>query len=61
MQESPCSAFKKNPNGSWTCIKPVTISKPDGGQVSLSPGITITRGVSFMGLDVAKWLDENCT
>lgn len=60
MQESPCNAFKKNPNGSWTCIRPVTLFKPAGGSISLSPGITFKKGVVFMGLKVAKWLDENC-
>jgi len=61
MQQSPCSAFRKNPDGSWTCIKPVTISKPSGGEIKISPNITFNRGVAFMGVDLAKWLDENCS
>lgn len=60
MQESPCSAFQRNPNGSWTSIKSVTINGPNG-QIQISPGMTFIRGVLFMGLDLAAWLDENCT
>jgi len=55
-----CDSFRKNPDGSWTCIKPAAIMKPDGGVVELSPGITFRKGVAFMGVDVAGLLDENC-
>lgn len=60
MQQSPCDAFKKKPDGSWTCIKPVTTTNPSGVGVSLSPSVTFKRGILFAGLDMAKWLDEHC-
>ncbi len=60
MQQSPCDAFRKNPNGSWTSIKSVTISKPGGGAIKISPRMTFDKGVFYRGVDLAKWLDENC-
>ncbi len=60
MQQIPCEAFRKNPDGSWTCIKPVTISGPNG-TVKLGAGMTFSPGVAFMGVDLAKLLEEHCT
>lgn len=59
MIDSPYDAFKKNPDGSWKCIKPVTIENPKSGKIQLGVGLSFTRGVQFMGVDIAKWLDEN--
>ena len=59
MLEIPCEAFKKNPNGSWTCIKPVTIKGPKG-EIGIGVGMTFTRGVSFMGINLAELLDKDC-
>lgn len=60
QQQIPCDAFQKNPDGSWTCIKPVTISGPTG-QIQIGPGMTFNRGVQFMGVDLAELLDKYCT
>ena len=60
MQEVPCDAFQKNSDGSWTTVKPVTISSPMG-EVKLNIGQTFRKGVQFMGLDLASLLDENCS
>ncbi len=61
MQQIPCDAFKKNPDGSWSSIKPVTISGPTGGSIKIGSGITFRKGVQFMGVDLAALLDANCT
>jgi hypothetical protein len=58
---NPCQAFRKNSNGSWTSVQSVTISNPNGGQIQIGAGVTFTRGVMFMGVDLAAWLDANCT
>ncbi len=55
MESSPCSAWRRNPDGSWTSIGPWTI-----GGVSGVAGATAYRGISFKGVDVAAWLDANC-
>lgn len=59
MMNDPCSAFRANSNGSWTTIARVTIPGPNG-QVTLDPGVTVTPGVAFNGLDIASWLNQNC-
>jgi len=60
MADDVCSAFRRNANGSWTSVKGVTISNNSGGTIQIGPGMTFTRGVSFMGIDLATWLDQNC-
>ncbi len=59
-QRIPCEAFKKNPDGSWTCIKPVTI-KGVIGEIQIGVGKTFTRGMQYMGVDLAELLDKYCT
>jgi hypothetical protein len=51
------NAFWRNEDGSWICIDPITIEHPHG-RVQVSPGTTIRPGVPFMGVDLARWLDE---
>ena len=52
--------FVRNANGSWSPRQQVTIQGPNGA-VTLSPGVSFTRGVSFNGLDIAKLCDEDAT
>ena len=51
------SAFWRNQDGSWICIDPVTIKHPKG-RIQVTPGTMLMPGCVFMGVDVAKWLDE---
>src|SRR5687768_9575882 len=50
-------AFRHNPDGSWSCVAPVTLDHPKG-RVQITAGSTFTRGTRFMGIDVAEWLDQ---
>ncbi len=50
-------AFRHNPDGTWSCVAPVTLDHPKG-RVQITPGSTFTRGKPFMGVDVAEWLDQ---
>lgn len=59
MNQFPCYAFKKNPDGTWTCIQQIAIKTPTG-EVKIGPGTTFRKGVLFMGIDLAKLLDEKC-
>ena len=59
QQQIPCDAFRKNPDGSWTCIKPVSI-RSSTGQIEIGTGMTFTKGVQFMGINLAELLDESC-
>ena len=50
-------AFRRDADGSWTCVTPTTFDGPNG-RMQVAPGTRFTRGTSFMGIDLAKWLDE---
>jgi hypothetical protein len=59
LPESSCESFRRNPDGSWECIKPVTIFGY-GGLIEISQGMLFTPGVPFTGIDMVAWLEENC-
>jgi hypothetical protein len=50
-------AFQRNADGSWTCLKPTTLEGPNG-RIQVSEGSTYRRGMLFMGIELARWLDE---
>ena len=50
-------SFQRQPNGMWACVRPVTIKGPSG-EISIGPGMSFSRGVAFMGIDLAAMLDE---
>lgn len=57
---SPCRAFTKNENGSWTCKYFVAFDTA-GQQIEVSRGTTFVEGPGFLGFDMTEWLEENCT
>lgn len=59
-EKSPCDAFKKDSEGNWHCIDATSI-EIEKREIVISKGMTFTKGVLFLGMDVAKWLDENCS
>ena len=59
-EKSPCDAFEKDSDGNWCCIDPVSI-KIENRVIVISKGMTFTKGVPYLMVDVAKWLDENCS
>jgi hypothetical protein len=50
-------AFRRNDDGSWTCISPVRIDHPRG-RIEVTPGTRLAPGTMFMGADLAAWLEE---
>ena len=60
-QQNVCNAFQRNDYGIWTATSAVTIPGPGGGSIQINPGMTFRRGVQFMGIDVAAWLEANCS
>jgi hypothetical protein len=50
-------AFQRNADGSWTCVQPATLEGPNG-RIQVAEGTTYRRGVLFMGVEFARWLDE---
>ena len=55
----PCDAFRKNQDGSWTTVKPISI-KTGQAQAQLSAGQTFNKGAWFAGINLAMLLDEQC-
>jgi len=54
-----CSAFQKNPDGSWTSTAPVKIDVP-GVEMNIEAGQTFKRGEKFQDVDIAEWLNDIC-
>ncbi len=50
-------AFRRNADGSWTCVEPITLVQPSG-PVQFTQGATFRPESMFMGIKVAKFLDE---
>jgi diguanylate cyclase (GGDEF)-like protein len=48
--------FKRNHDGSWTCVAESTIQR-HSGRIKVMPGYTFLPGVKFMGVDLADLLD----
>ena len=59
-EKSPCDAFEKDSDENWRCTAAVSI-EIENRIIVIEEGLTFTKGVPFMGVDVAKWLDENCS
>ncbi len=59
-EKSPCDAFEKDSDGKWHCTAAVSI-EIENRMMVIGEGLTFTKGVLFMGVDIAKWLDENCS
>ena len=54
-QALACTDFRRQPDGSWSPRRPVTI-----GGMTLTPAMSFSRGVSFGGVDVGAALDAHC-
>jgi hypothetical protein len=60
-QTVPCDAFQRNPNGTWSPTRQITITLPNNsGQISLGPGVSFGSGVRFGGIDLYSLLEQNC-
>ena len=57
--KSPCAAFTKEMDESWTCMYFVAFDAA-GRQIEVSRGTSFVAGSGFLGFDMAEWLDENC-
>jgi len=50
-------AFRRNADGSWTCVTAATYEGTHG-RIQVTPGSTFTRGTTFMNVDLARMLDD---
>jgi hypothetical protein len=51
------SHFCRNPDASWTCVSHATLELPNG-RIQVTEGSTFYPGTTFMGFDLASWLEE---
>ena len=58
QEKSRTDAFEKDSDGNWHCIEACSIEM-NKKIIVFAKGIKFTKGTPFMGIDVAKWLDEN--
>jgi len=49
--------FVREGPGVWSCVEPGEIHLPQG-RVQVTPGTRFTRGSMFMGVEIARLLDE---
>jgi len=54
----PKDAFDKDTLGNWRCLKACTIDI-ENVKIACTPGMIFEKGILYLGMDVAKWLDEN--
>jgi hypothetical protein len=54
--ENFIDAFRRNADGSWSCIQDVTLNGP-GGRMQVVAGATFFRGDLFMGVDLVRFLE----
>lgn len=50
-------AFCRNPDGSWTCLQPATLSHP-AGRIQVTEGARFYPGANFMGVDIVQLLED---
>jgi len=49
--------FVRVHSGIWVCVRDGEFTGPNG-RIQVAVGSTFTRGTSFMGIDLAEWLDQ---
>ena len=57
-KKSPTDAFERDDRGTWHCKEACAIEM-ENKEIVFTEGMTFTKGIPFMAVDVAKWLDEN--
>ena len=57
-ETAPAEAFKKDADGKWECVMACAIDI-ENKEIVFTEGMTFSKGSPFMGVDVAKWLDEH--
>jgi hypothetical protein len=50
--------FVREKQGAWACVEPAEFMLPGGRRIQVAPGTRFTLGTTFMGVDLARLLDE---
>ncbi len=57
-EKTPEETFQKDAKGNWHCTEACAIDM-ENKEIVFTEGMTFVKGAPFMGVDVAKWLDEH--
>ena len=57
-KKSPRDAFERDARGTWHCKEACSIEM-ENKEIIFTVGMTFAKGIPYMMIDVAKWLDEN--
>jgi hypothetical protein len=57
MPDDFVSHFCRSHDGSWVCLSDATLYGPNG-RIQVTAGSRFYPGTTFMGFDIARWLDE---
>jgi hypothetical protein len=49
--------FVREPDGAWRCVSGGEVYTPHG-RIQVTAGSRFAPGTTFMGVDLAKWLEE---
>jgi hypothetical protein len=60
MTPDLCEAFRRNFDGSWTCIKQSVLTLGGGHTVTIEVDQTISPGELLGGYDLAAYLEQTC-
>ena len=58
MKKRITDAFRREADGSWTCIETTTVDHPNHGPIHFTAGAVFHAEDTYMGVKVAKWLDS---
>ncbi|OGN90325.1 MAG: hypothetical protein A2158_07720 [Chloroflexi bacterium RBG_13_46_14] len=51
-------AFTRDDEGNWTCTQACSLTI-DKKELRFSEGLTFAKGIPFIGVDIADWLEKN--
>ncbi len=57
-EKTPEETFEKDDSGNWHCVQACALDM-ENKEIVFTKGMTFVKGSPFMGVDVAKWLDEH--
>ncbi len=57
-EKSPVDSFVKDAGGNWRCVAACSINI-ENKEIVFIEGTSFSHGIPFMGVDVAKWLDDH--
>ena len=51
--------FVREKQGCWACVEAAELTLPGGRRIQVAVGTRFTLGTTFMGIDLARLLDEH--